>query len=51
MTATPVAMYARVSTDQHAVAQTVASQVAALRERVVTDGLVVPEAMPFLDEG
>jgi len=44
-------MYARVSTDQQAVAQTVASQVAALRERVVTDGLVVPEAMQFLDEG
>lgn len=51
MTATQVAIYARVSSDQQAVAQTVASQVAALRERVASDGLVVPEAMQFLDEG
>jgi site-specific DNA recombinase len=51
MTATPVAIYARVSSDQQAVAQTVASQVAALRERVASDGLVVPEAMQCLEEG
>ena len=51
MTATQVAIDARVSSDQQAVAQTVASQVAALRERVATDGLVVPEALQFLDEG
>ena len=51
MTATQVAIYARVSSDQQAVAHTVASQVAALRERVAADGLAVPEAMPFLDEG
>ena len=51
MNPTQVAIYARVSTDQQTEAQTVASQVAALRERVATDGLVVPEAMQFLDEG
>lgn len=30
---------------------TIASQVAALRERVAADGLTVAEAMQFLDEG
>jgi len=44
-------MYARVSSDQPAEAQTIASQVAAWRERVVAEGVGVPEAMPFLDEG
>ena len=48
---TQVAMYARVSSDQQAEAQTVASQVAALRERVAADGLALPEAMQFIDEG
>ena len=46
-----VAIYARVSSDQQAEAQTIASQVAALRERVTADGAVVPEAMQFLDDG
>jgi site-specific DNA recombinase len=46
-----VAMYARVSSDQQAEAQTIASQVAALRERVAAEGLTVPDAMQFLDEG
>ena len=32
-------------------AQTVASQVAALRERVAAEGLALPEAMQFIDEG
>ena len=45
------AIYARVSSDQHAEAHTVASQVAALRERVGTEGLALPEAMPCIDEG
>jgi site-specific DNA recombinase len=45
------ALYARVSSEQQAEAQTIASQVAALRERVTADGLVVPEAMVFLDDG
>src|SRR5499426_447832 len=45
------AIYARVSSEQQAEAHTVASQVAALRERVAADGLTVSEAMQFLDEG
>ena len=51
MNATQVAIYARVSSDQPAEAQTIASQVAALRERVAAEGCVLPEAMQFLDEG
>jgi site-specific DNA recombinase len=46
-----VAIDARVSSAQQAETHTIASQVAALRERVATDGLTVSEAMPFLDEG
>ena len=46
-----VALYARVSSEQQAEAQTIASQVAALRERVAAEDLTVPEAMQFLDEG
>jgi site-specific DNA recombinase len=45
------ALYARVSSDQQAAAHTIASQVAALRERVTWAGLVLPETMQFLDEG
>src|SRR5215475_3645333 len=45
------ALYARVSSEQQAEAHTIASQVAALRERVTTDGLVVPASMEFVDEG
>ena len=51
MHATQGAIYARVSSEQQAEAHTVASQVAALRERGAADGLVVPAAMQFLDEG
>ena len=51
MQPTPVAISARVSSAQQAEAQTIASQVAALRERVTAEGLVWPEAMQFLDEG
>ena len=46
-----VAICARVSSDQQAEAHTVASQVAALRERVGTEGLALPAAMQFIDEG
>src|SRR5262249_4532386 len=46
-----VAIYARVSSEPHAEAHTVASQVAALRERVAADDLTVSEAMQCLDEG
>jgi site-specific DNA recombinase len=45
------AIYARVSSDQQAAAHTIASQVAALQERVTLDGLVLPDTMQFLDEG
>src|SRR4029453_9579499 len=51
MNATQVAIDARVSSDQQGEAQTIASQVAALRERVAAEGFVLPEAMQFLDEG
>ena len=51
MSTPQVAMYARVSSEQQAEAQTVASQVAALRERSAAEGLTVPAAMQFLDEG
>jgi site-specific DNA recombinase len=48
---TQVAIYARVSSEQPAETHTIASQVAALRERVAADGLAVSAAMPLLDEG
>jgi len=45
------ALYARVSSEQQASAHTVASQVAALRERIAADGLVLPDDRAFVDEG
>jgi site-specific DNA recombinase len=45
------ALYARVSSAQQAEAHTVASQVAALRERIAADGLALAEGMQFIDEG
>ena len=45
------ALDARVSSEQQAEAQTIASQVAALRERIAADGLTLPETMQFVDEG
>ena len=51
MSLSHAAIYARVSSDQQAAAHTIASQVAALRERVAADELTVSEAMQFLDEG
>jgi site-specific DNA recombinase len=51
MHTTQVAIYARVSSERQADAQTIESQVAALRERVAADGFTVSEAMPFLDDG
>ena len=47
----PVAIYARVSSDQQTDAHTIASQLAALRARVSTDGYVLPEELQFIDEG
>jgi site-specific DNA recombinase len=46
-----VAIYARVSSDQQAEAGTIASQVAALEERVGRDGLALDPELRFLDEG
>ena len=45
------ALYARVSSEQQAQEETIASQVAALRERIAQDGLTVEEELCFLDEG
>ena len=45
------AIYARVSAERQAAAQTVASQVAALPERAVADGCPVSEALAFIDAG
>jgi len=51
MKSLPVAIYARVSSDQQTEAHTIASQLAALRARVATDGFALPEGMQFIDEG
>jgi site-specific DNA recombinase len=51
MTPIQTALDARVSSAPQAEAQTVASQVAAWRERVAADDLPRPEALQFLDEG
>jgi site-specific DNA recombinase len=45
------AVYARVSSERQAEAKTIQSQLAALRERLALDGLVVPEERQFVDEG
>lgn len=45
------AIYARVSSEQQAEAATIASQVAALEDRIARDGLTLEPPMRFLDEG
>ena len=45
------AIYARVSSEQQADAHTIASQLAALRERVAADGLTLLNDVSFIDEG
>jgi site-specific DNA recombinase len=45
------ALYARVSSEHQADAGTLASQVAALKQRIVKDGLRVVEDLCFLDDG
>jgi site-specific DNA recombinase len=45
------AFYARVSSEAQARDHTIASQVAALRERVATDGAVMVPDHAFIDEG
>ena len=51
MSTIQAAIYARVSSEQQADANTISSQLSALHERVKDDGLVVSEAMTFLDDG
>jgi site-specific DNA recombinase len=51
MTPVQAAIYARVSSAQQAEAHTIASQVAALRERVAADGLPLSDALQCIDEG
>src|SRR6516225_5117916 len=46
-----VAFYARVSSQQQADAQTIASQVEALKARIRNDGFHLEEELCFLDEG
>jgi site-specific DNA recombinase len=46
-----VAFYARVSSDRQAKAGTIESQVAALRDRIASDGEQVAEDMGFIDAG
>jgi site-specific DNA recombinase len=46
-----VAIYARVSSEQQAQEQTIASQVAALRERVAAEGSSLDEELCFIDDG
>jgi site-specific DNA recombinase len=51
MNSLQAALYARGSSAQQAEAHTVASQVVALRERSAAEGLLLPEALPFIAEG
>jgi site-specific DNA recombinase len=51
MSTTQAAIYARVSSERQATAQPIASQLAALRERVTVDGYGLPEARQVLDDG
>lgn len=46
-----VAVYARVSSEQQAEANTIASQLAEMRMRIVADGFALPTALEFVDEG
>ena len=45
------AFYARVSSDQQAQEQTIDSQVSALRERIVADGVTTETGLGFIDDG
>ena len=45
------AIYARVSSEQQAAANTIASQLAALRERLAKEGLPSHSELEFIDEG
>ncbi len=51
MKAIQAALYARVSSDQQANAETIASQLSALRERMRIDDCLPPAEREFIDEG
>ena len=51
MSTVAVAFYARVSSEQQAQAQTIASQVAALRDHIAQGGAVLSPAHEFIDQG
>src|SRR5271155_5078475 len=51
MTDVPCALYARVSSESQARDNTIASQVAALRERIVADGFLLEPDHSYEDEG
>lgn len=46
-----VAIYARVSTEQQTETHTIESQLAALKERLLTDGLTLDAQLQFIDAG
>lgn len=46
-----VALYARVSSEHQAEANTIASQVADLRQRIADDGCALEDEACFLDDG
>src|SRR5882757_5445781 len=46
-----VALYARVSSDQQARDNTIASQIDALRARILVDGFVLDEGLCYVDDG
>ena len=45
------AIYARVSTEQQTETDTIESQLAALKQRLASDGLVLAEELQFIDSG
>jgi site-specific DNA recombinase len=45
------ALYARVSSEQQAQAQTIASQIEALKDRIAKDGLALDQELSFIDDG
>jgi site-specific DNA recombinase len=51
MTDGQVALYARVSSDQQAEANTIDSQVAELRRRIAADGADLQSVLEFIDAG
>ena len=51
MTDGQVALYARVSSEHQAEANTIASQVAGIRERIAADGFDLRSVLEFIDAG